>query len=116
MQTSRSSNRTQVLSFGPAAVKEGLLQPYKVEGIGYDFIPEVLDRDLVDEWFKSEDGPSFRMSRRLIRQEGLLVGGSSGSAVWAAFDFRRRRTSGPPRSQPSDRPRPRAGGGCRVSR
>ena len=70
---------------GPAEIGS-----YKVEGIGYDFIPEVLDRDLVDEWFKSEDGPSFRMSRRLIRQEGLLVGGSSGSAVWAAHELAKR--------------------------
>ncbi|HED65107.1 MAG TPA: cystathionine beta-synthase [Planctomycetes bacterium] len=66
---------------GPAEIGS-----YKVEGIGYDFIPDVLDRDLVDEWIKSEDAPSFQMSRRLIRQEGLLCGGSSGSAVWAAVE------------------------------
>ena len=62
----------------------GPIGSYKVEGIGYDFIPDVLDLGLVDEWVKTEDGPSFRMARRLIRKEGLLVGGSSGSAVWAA--------------------------------
>jgi len=60
---------------------------YKVEGIGYDFIPDVLDRSLVDRWFKSEDRESFLMARQLIRQEGLLVGGSSGSAVWAAVEL-----------------------------
>ena len=70
---------------GPAEIGS-----YKVEGIGYDFIPDVLERGLVDEWIKSEDGPSFRMSRRLIRQEGLLVGGSSGSAVWAAKEIAKR--------------------------
>ena len=70
---------------GPAEIGS-----YKVEGIGYDFIPEVLERWLVDEWIKSEDGPSFRMSRKLIRQEGLLVGGSSGSAVWAATEIAKR--------------------------
>ncbi len=58
---------------------------YKVEGIGYDFIPDVLDRTLVDRWIKSEDGPSFRVARQLIRKEGMLVGGSSGTAVWAAL-------------------------------
>ncbi|MEB2322433.1 MAG: cystathionine beta-synthase [Sorangiineae bacterium] len=63
----------------------GEIRSYKVEGIGYDFIPDVLDRGLVDRWFKSNDRDSFRVSRQLIRQEGLLCGGSSGSAVWAAL-------------------------------
>ena len=64
----------------------GPIGSYKVEGIGYDFIPDVLDRGLVDEWIKSDDQESFQMARRLIRQEGLLVGGSSGSAMWAAVE------------------------------
>jgi len=63
----------------------GEIKSYKVEGIGYDFIPDVLDRGLVDRWIKSNDRDSFRVARQLIRQEGLLVGGSSGSAVWAAM-------------------------------
>mgnify|MGYP000116383716 CR=1 FL=1 len=63
----------------------GPIHSYKVEGIGYDFIPDVLDRSLVDEWIKTEDRPSFQMARRLIRQEGLLCGGSCGSAMWAAL-------------------------------
>ena len=58
---------------------------YRVEGIGYDFIPDVLDRGLVDEWVKTTDQPSFLLARRLIREEGLLVGGSSGSAMFAAL-------------------------------
>jgi cystathionine beta-synthase len=65
----------------------GPIGTYKVEGIGYDFIPDVLERGLVDEWVKSEDRESFLMARRLIRQEGLLCGGSSGSAVWAAVEM-----------------------------
>lgn len=63
----------------------GDITSYHVEGIGYDFIPTVLDRALVDEWIKTEDKESFVMSRRLIRQEGLLCGGSSGSAMVAAI-------------------------------
>jgi cysteine synthase A len=59
--------------------------PYQVEGIGYDFFPGVLDNTLVDQYVKVNDENSFLMARRLIREEGLLVGGSSGSAVWAAL-------------------------------
>jgi cysteine synthase A len=59
---------------------------YQVEGIGYDFIPGVLDRDLVDRWIYVNDEDSFRMARRLIQEEGLLVGGSSGSAIWATLE------------------------------
>ena len=58
---------------------------YKVEGIGYDFIPRVLDRKLVHEWVKTSDQPSFLLARRLIREEGLLVGGSSGATMYAAL-------------------------------
>jgi cystathionine beta-synthase len=57
--------------------------PYKVEGIGYDFVPDVLDRELVDKWYKTDDRESFQFARRLIAEEGLLVGGSSGSAMAA---------------------------------
>jgi cysteine synthase A len=59
--------------------------PYFVEGIGYDFIPQVLDNQLIDEYVKIEDKPAFQMARRLIAEEGLLVGGSCGAAVWAAL-------------------------------
>ena len=59
--------------------------PYLVEGIGYDFIPDVLDNSLVDEYVKTEDEESFLMARRLIKEEGLLCGGSSGSATVAAL-------------------------------
>uniref|UniRef100_A0A8B9JKS7 Cystathionine beta-synthase n=1 Tax=Astyanax mexicanus TaxID=7994 RepID=A0A8B9JKS7_ASTMX len=57
---------------------------YEVEGIGYDFIPTVLDRTVVDSWYKINDEESFAMARMLIRDEGLLCGGSSGTAMAAA--------------------------------
>mmetsp|Transcript_21075 Transcript_21075/g.38627 ORF Transcript_21075/g.38627 Transcript_21075/m.38627 type:complete len:531 (+) Transcript_21075:184-1776(+) len=63
----------------------GRLEMYHVEGIGYDFVPGVLDRSLVDTWVKSNDQESLVMMRRLIRDEGLLCGGSSGAAVSAAI-------------------------------
>jgi len=61
------------------------IQSYLVEGIGYDFIPDVLDRSLVDQWIKTEDKESFLMARRIIREEGLLCGGSCGSAMVGAL-------------------------------
>ena len=63
---------------------------YKVEGIGYDFVPSVLHSQYVDEWIKSRDRESFLMARRLIRQEGLLCGGSCGTAAWAAVEVAKR--------------------------
>ena len=60
--------------------------PYQVEGIGYDFFPDVLDNNLVDEYVKTDDKDSFILARRLIREEGLLCGGSSGSALYAALE------------------------------
>ena len=74
---------------GPSEIKS-----YKVEGIGYDFIPDVLDRSLIDRWIKSRDAESFRVARQLIRQEGLLCGGSSGSAMWAALEVAREMPKG----------------------
>ncbi len=58
---------------------------YDVEGIGYDFFPDVLNNNLIDEYIKINDQDSFTMAKRLTHEEGLLVGGSSGSAVWAAL-------------------------------
>ena len=59
---------------------------YHVEGIGYDFFPEVLNNSLIDKYIKSNDSDSLLMARRLIKEEGLLCGGSSGAVVWAALE------------------------------
>jgi len=71
----------------PDSLNEKGIFPYKVEGIGYDFIPDVLDYQYIDEWMKSDDKESFVMSRRLIREEGLLCGGSAGSTVYCALKY-----------------------------
>ena len=70
---------------GSILAGEGPVQTYEVEGIGYDFIPKVLHRELVTEWVKTNDRDSFQTALLAIKQEGLLCGGSSGSALWAAL-------------------------------
>ena len=59
--------------------------PYQVEGIGYDFFPDVLDNNLVDQYVKVSDEDSFSTARKLIKMEGLLIGGSCGTATWAGI-------------------------------
>jgi cystathionine beta-synthase len=63
---------------------------YKVEGIGEDFIPKTFNRQLVDEMVRVTDAESFLMARRLAREEGILAGGSSGTALAAALKFAQR--------------------------
>ena len=62
-----------------------LVAPYLVEGIGYDFMPNVLDNSLIDRYIKVSDHDAFKTARDLIRYEGLLVGGSCGAAMWGAL-------------------------------
>ena len=68
---------------GSILAGEGPLHAYEVEGIGYDFIPKVLKEAELDKWVKTNDKEAFKMSRRLIREEGILAGGSGGSIVSA---------------------------------
>lgn len=66
---------------------------WKVEGIGEDFVPSTLNAQVVDEWIRVSDADSFNTARRVARQEGILLGGSSGTALTAAFRYAQRCTS-----------------------
>lgn len=61
------------------------VHPYKVEGIGEDFIPSTVDLNLVDDIVQVSDKEAFLMARRIAREEGILVGGSSGAAAVGAL-------------------------------
>lgn len=63
----------------------GPIHGYAVEGVGEDFFPDTFDAAVVDRYERVSDAESFAMTRRLAREEGLLVGGSSGMAVVAAL-------------------------------
>ena len=67
-------------------------KPWKVEGIGEDFVPKTLNSQLVDDWVRVGDKESFVTARNLARREGILLGGSSGTAVAAALRYARRLT------------------------
>jgi cystathionine beta-synthase len=70
-------------------------RPWKVEGIGEDFVPRTFNSQMVDEWVRVSDAESFHFARQLSRREGILAGGSSGTNVAAALRYARR-------LQPSD--------------
>ncbi|WP_250028427.1 cystathionine beta-synthase [Paractinoplanes maris] len=72
----------------------GTGRPYLVEGVGEDFWPTTYDREICDEIIEVSDSDSFEMTRRLAREEGLLVGGSCGMAVVAALEVARRADPG----------------------
>jgi cystathionine beta-synthase len=65
-------------------------RPWKVEGIGEDYVPKTLNSQMVDEWIRVGDIESFHIARAMARREGILAGGSSGTAVAAALRYARR--------------------------
>src|SRR5690348_10038705 len=70
----------------------GSPRPWKVEGIGEDFVPKTFNSQLVDDWVRVSDAESFHTARELARREGILVGGSTGTAVAGALHYARRLT------------------------
>lgn len=70
---------------GSPVLSGGNPGPHKIQGIGAGFVPDVLGRDLVDEIIKVEYDDAIQTARRLAREEGILVGISSGAAAWAAL-------------------------------
>jgi cystathionine beta-synthase len=90
-----SEGRVQVVGADPegSVYSGGTGRPYLVEGVGEDFWPEAYDRTVTDEIVAVSDRDSFLMTRRLAREEGLLVGGSCGMAVVAALTVAARLTA-----------------------
>ncbi|WP_406037867.1 cystathionine beta-synthase [Micromonospora sp. NBC_00898] len=86
-----SEGRVKVVGADPegSVYSGGTGRPYLVEGVGEDFWPETYDRGVADEIVEVSDKESFEMTRRLAREEGLLVGGSCGMAVVAALEVAR---------------------------
>lgn len=83
----------QLVAVEPAAspvLSGGTKGPHPIQGIGAGFVPTVLDVDLIDEVVKVENDDAFDAARRMAREEGLVVGISSGAAMWAALQVARR--------------------------
>jgi cystathionine beta-synthase len=87
-----SEGRVKIVGADPegSVYSGGTGRPYLVEGVGEDFWPETYDRSVADEIVEVSDKQSFEMTRRLAREEGLLVGGSCGMAVVAALEVARK--------------------------
>ena len=83
----------QVIAVEPAAsplLSQGKIGPHKIQGIGANFIPEILDQSLIDEIIPVADDDAYALCREVAKIEGLLVGISSGAALWAAREVAKR--------------------------
>ncbi len=76
--------------FKSAVLSGGIAAPHRLQGIGAGFIPKILDQSLIDEIIKVQDEEASEAARNLARQEGILIGISSGAALWAALQIAKR--------------------------
>ncbi len=80
----------KIVAVEPAAspvLSGGQKGPHPIQGIGAGFVPAILDREVIDEIITVENADAFDIARRAAREEGLLVGISSGAAIWAALQL-----------------------------
>jgi cysteine synthase A len=75
---------------GSPVLSEGKAGPHKIQGIGAGFVPDTLNTDVYDEIIKVENDDAFKTGRDFAKQEGVLVGISSGAALWAALELSKR--------------------------
>ena len=83
----------KIVAVEPASsplLTQGRAGAHEIQGIGANFVPAVLNRDLLDEVIPVENEAAFAMARRIGKEEGVLVGISSGAAAWAAFELAKR--------------------------
>ena len=71
-------------------ISKGIFRPHRMMGTAPGFVPETLDRDLIDEFFLVSEAEAFAMCRRMAREEGLLIGISSGATAHAALEIAKR--------------------------
>ena len=85
--------QTKVVAVEPAGsplLSQGKAGPHKIQGIGANFVPQVLDTHVYDEVMAVADEDAFKTGRLIGQKEGVLVGISSGAALWAAMTLAKR--------------------------